>query len=84
MVLTMVKKPEARVQASEFKARCLELMDRVARTGRPIVITKHGKPLAQLAPLPGAAGQLLGLHRGAVEITGDILAPLDAPWEAAR
>ena len=33
------------VQASEFKAKCLALMDQVARTGEPIVVTKNGKPI---------------------------------------
>ena len=38
------------VKASEFKAKCLALMDEVARTGDPVVITKNGKPIADLVP----------------------------------
>ncbi|HEY4921857.1 MAG TPA: type II toxin-antitoxin system Phd/YefM family antitoxin [Xanthobacteraceae bacterium] len=38
------------IKASEFKARCLALMDEVARTGEAIVITKNGKPIAELVP----------------------------------
>lgn len=38
------------VPAGKFKATCLRLMDRVAATGEPIVITKRGKPLARLVP----------------------------------
>ena len=30
------------IKASEFKARCLKLMDEVAESGEEIVITKHG------------------------------------------
>jgi prevent-host-death family protein len=81
--MTMVMKPDT-VKASDFKARCLELMDRVARTGRPIVVTKRGKPVAQLAPLPPRGGDLLGAHRDAVEVLGDIIAPVDVAWEAGR
>nr|NDG06974.1 type II toxin-antitoxin system Phd/YefM family antitoxin [Oxalobacteraceae bacterium] len=38
------------IQASEFKARCLALMDQVARTGETILVTKNGKPIAELRP----------------------------------
>jgi prevent-host-death family protein len=38
------------IKASEFKAKCLALMDEVARTGAAIVITKNGKPVAELVP----------------------------------
>ena len=38
------------VIASEFKAKCLKIMDEVAATGEPVIITKHGVPVAQLVP----------------------------------
>lgn len=74
------------IQASEFKAKCLALMDRVARTGETITITKNGKPVAELHPhRPPRARSLIGLHRGEVEITGDIVEPVDdGLWEANR
>lgn len=74
------------IQASEFKAKCLALMDRVARTGETIVITKNGKPVAELRPhRPPRAKSLIGLHRGQIDIRDDIASPIDAPlWEAAR
>jgi prevent-host-death family protein len=43
--------PEEEVQASKFKELCLALLDRVARTKVPIVVTKHGKPVARVVPL---------------------------------
>lgn len=70
------------VKASEFKAKCLGLMDEVARTGDSIVITKNGKPVAMLAPYGKKRASLAGLHRGSIEILGDIVSPLDEPWEA--
>lgn len=39
------------IKASEFKAKCLGLMDQFERTGEPIVITKNGRPVARLGPL---------------------------------
>ena len=69
------------IKASEFKAKCLGLMDEVARTGDPLVITKNGKPVAMLAPYGEKRASLAGLHRGDVEILGDIVSPLDEPWE---
>jgi prevent-host-death family protein len=41
------------VMASEFKAKCLKLMDQVARSGEPILITKKGKPVSRLEPAGG-------------------------------
>jgi prevent-host-death family protein len=73
-------------QASEFKAKCLALMDRVARTGESITITKNGKPIAELRPYrPPRAATLIGLHRGQIEISGDIVNPVgESLWEATE
>jgi len=38
------------IPAGEFKAQCLALMDLVSQTGEPVLITKHGKPMAKLVP----------------------------------
>ena len=48
------------IPAAVFKAECLKLMDEVARTGQPVVITKHGKPVAQLAPVAAEPKSLFG------------------------
>ena len=37
--------------AGEFKAQCLAIMDKVQKTGEPVLITKHGKPIARLVPI---------------------------------
>ena len=44
------------IKASEFKAKCLKLMDEVAETGEEIVITKNGRPVSKLVPCEEAAG----------------------------
>lgn len=64
------------IKASEFKAKCLKLMDEVAETGEPLVITKNGRPLAKLAPLGRGARSILGLHEGQIKILGDIISPV--------
>jgi prevent-host-death family protein len=86
MVMTMAIKT---ITASQFKAKCLALMDEVARNGEAIVITKHGKPVAQLTPPAGANGArkaAFGLHRGLVYPLGevDLSAPVAKPadWTA--
>lgn len=70
------------IQASEFKAKCLGLTDEMARTGDTLVITKNGKPVAMLARYGQKRASLAGLHRDHVKTLGDIVSPLDEPWEA--
>lgn len=74
------------IQASKFKARCLALMDEVARTGETILITKNGTPVAELRPHRGPrAKSLIGLHKGKGRILGDIISPIGTElWEALK
>lgn len=66
IVMTMVTTAPKTLSASAFKARCLALMDEVERTGEPVIITKHGRPVAQLTSArPARAGlPIFGLHAG--------------------
>ena len=70
------------IKASEFKARCLKLMDEVADSGAEIVITKSGRPVSRLVPYRKKPDTLFGIDRGKLEIHGDIDEPLDVAWEA--
>ncbi|MGV3708799.1 MAG: type II toxin-antitoxin system Phd/YefM family antitoxin [Gemmatimonas sp.] len=54
------------IPASEFKARCLELMDEVNATRAELVITKHGTAVARLVPVDDSAASALGFLRGTV------------------
>ena len=72
------------IKAGEFKAKCLKLMDEVAETGESIVITKNGTPVARLAPVIRRPKTLFGALAGAVSAKGDIIAPVDVEWDAAR
>ena len=70
------------IKASEFKAKCLKLMDQVAEGGVEYVITKNGHPVSRLVPYRKRPASLLGMDRGRVRILGDIIDPLDDQWEA--
>jgi prevent-host-death family protein len=74
------------VQASEFKARCLTLMNEVAATGESVLITKHGKPIAELKPHQAPrAKSFVGIDKGRIKILGDIIAPAyEGEWDALK
>ena len=70
------------IKASEFKARCLQLMDEVAESGEEIVITKRGHPVSRLVPCREQPEAICGADRDVIRIHGDIVEPLDVDWEA--
>jgi len=75
------------VSISRFKATCLELLKKVRRTGRPILTTKRGEPVAQVVPptVPRTERHWLGSARGTGQIVGDIVSPIaEGDWEALR
>ena len=70
------------MKASEFKAKCLRLMDEVNENGGEIVITKNGKPVAKLTAYRERPKTLFGTGRERMKILGDIVSPIDVKWEA--
>jgi prevent-host-death family protein len=72
------------IQASEFKAKCLKLMDEVAKTGEEVVITKNGKAISKLVPYRERKPSLFGIHADKLSVCGDILAPVDEQWNAEK
>ena len=70
------------IKASEFKAKCLKLMDEVATTGKELIISKNGRPVVRLTPYRNKPVSLFGIDRDKIEILGDIIEPLDVEWEA--
>ena len=73
------------VPATEFKAKCLSLIDQMQRDGQPLTITRRGKPsitltAEQAAPL--TIDSIFGCMKGTVTIHGDLDEPLDRDWEA--
>ena len=73
---------ERTMRATEFRARCYRLLDEVAETGREVVLTKRGKPVARLVPVRRRRGAPFGLYRDEMRIHGDIGAPIDVVWDA--
>ena len=73
MVVTMVKEMASRiVKASEFKAKCLKLMDEVAATGDTITVTKNGRPVVEVRAVERAKRGFFGRNRGQIVIHGDL------------
>jgi prevent-host-death family protein len=71
------------ISAGDFKARCLKLMDEVALTRRPLVITKYGKAVARIVPMEPVASVFGGMS-GTGEVTGDIVNSDGDEWNAER
>jgi antitoxin (DNA-binding transcriptional repressor) of toxin-antitoxin stability system len=75
-----------RIAVSKFKATCLDVIRRVNRTGRPIVVTRFDVPIAEIVPPTQPTGDdgWLGSMRDRGRIVGDIVAPASDPeeWEA--
>jgi len=67
------------IGATEFKQRCLALLDRVDPEG--VVITKHGKPVAKLLPVVTSSSALIGSLAGKIEVHGD-LTSTGIGWDA--
>ncbi len=75
------------IQISKFKATCLAVLDRVGRMRKPVLVTRFGKPVAQILPPPQSpAGEWLGAMRDDGEIRGDLIAPAAdlAEWDVLR
>ncbi len=70
------------VKASEFKAKCLALMDEVKDSGEEIIVTKNGKPVSKLVPVRAKPKSLYGLHEGMWTLMDDLIEPVDEKWDA--
>lgn len=76
------------IAVSKFKATCLAALDRVRRTGRPLRVTRFGRPLADVVP-PQSEPHVdtwVGAMRGTGRVTGDVVAPAEAEgaWTALQ
>ena len=76
------------VAISEFKAKCLGLLDQVNKTKKPLRVTRFGKPVAEIVPPSPTVkrGDWFGFMKGRMEIVGDIVSPVmdESDWEALR
>jgi prevent-host-death family protein len=76
------------VAISEFKAKCLALLEQVNKTKKPLRITRHGKPVAEVVPPTAVTDRaaLMGSMKGQIDILGDIISPAtdENEWEVLR
>ena len=75
------------IAISEFKAKCLAILDQVQKTKQPIRITRRGRPIAEVsAPKPTDNRDWIGSMKGKSKILGDIISPAsdESDWEVLR
>ncbi len=73
------------INASEFKAKCLAILDEVASTGESVTILKRGNPVAQLIPPVATTSKYPQDElRDSVVFKGDVVSPVLSAeaWEA--
>jgi len=75
------------ISISEFKAKCLALLEQVQKTKKPILVTRFGKPIAEvIPPSPAPQKDWIGSMKDTFEIKGDVIGPAneEGDWEALR
>ena len=76
---------EKQIPITQFKAQCLRLLDQVSKSGKPLVVTKRGKPLARVTRAAVKTRPLMGGMRGTSEEVGDIVYfDTNEDWECLR
>ncbi len=83
-----MKDADATIPASKFKATCLAVLSGVKRSGRPVTVTRFGKPVARVVPFEPSrpSRRILGAYKGQIRIIGDIVSPVLQPeaWDVLR
>ena len=73
------------VAISEFKAKCLSLIEEVQKTKQPLRVTRFGKPVAEVVPIgPTPMPDWFGSMKETIQILGDIISPIDVEWDAMK
>lgn len=68
--------------AGKFKAQCLAVLDEVEAKREPVVVTKNGRPVARMMPMPLAGEDpIFGFYRGKLDILGDVMSPVHSDEE---
>jgi prevent-host-death family protein len=76
-----VRETAATIAATEFRARCLALLDQVAQNRLPLVVTKHARPVAMLVPYAEDVPPVFGILAGTVHASDDLVAPTGERWD---
>lgn len=69
------------MKASECKAKFLGVLDEVAATHQRVIVTKNGKPVAEIVPFVERPKSIIGAMKGSVTFIGDIESPLSVEWD---
>jgi prevent-host-death family protein len=76
------------IAISEFKAKCLSILEQVCKTKKPIRVTRFGKPIAEVIPpsLIEARANWIGSMKDSIEIEADLISPAneESEWEVLR
>ena len=72
------------IMASEFKSKCLKIMDEVAASGEEVVVTKNGGPVGKFVPYRRKPKTLRGLHAGQVRAADALIASTGETWDAEQ
>jgi prevent-host-death family protein len=65
------------IAAARFKATCLAVMSEVQAKREPLIITKNGRPMVKMVPLPiSDEDPIFGFYRGKLDLVGDVMSPL--------
>ncbi len=81
------EQPVTYVGAAQFKATCLELLDRVRESGQDIVVTKHGKPVAKVVRYEEKKARptkFIGSMKGTVLRYDRPFDPIDGEWDVNK
>ena len=72
------------IAATHFKAHCLALLEEVRKTRQPLVVTRHGRPVAEISPYVEKRSAKANPLKGTILHQGDLVSPLDIAWDAVK
>jgi len=71
------------VPATEFKQHCLALLEEVRQTRQSLLVTRHGKPVAEISPYVPRERDSVNPLKGSILYQGDLVAPIEEKWDSA-
>ena len=72
------------LSATEFKAKCLAMLDNVQRTREPVEITRHGKPVARIVPVTKGEPDFVNPLKGSIRFEKNLIAPTGEAWDVDK
>jgi prevent-host-death family protein len=71
------------VPATEFKTRCLALLEQVRETRQHLLVTRHGKPVVEISPYVHKNSARVNPLKGSIVFQGDLISSLQEKWDSA-